>query len=175
MLRNILIIGFGNIGYRHYQSLTKNNIFKTYVVDKKKYHNNKFAEKRVNVWKTTIRNCKFDCWDCNICDKIVEKNNSVNLIDTVKNALVKAKKEESKLCKATLDIPGLTSHKVKHFINNICELPDCKYLEVGVYQGAMFTSALEGNDLVATAVDNWSDTHNVPMRDIDINKVFYFV
>ena len=42
-------------------------------------------------------------------------------------------------------------------------------MEVGVYQGAMFTSALEGNDLVASAVDNWSDTHNVPMRDIDIH------
>ena len=45
MLRNILIIGFGNIGYRHYQSLSANNIFKTYVVDKKKYRSNKFAEK----------------------------------------------------------------------------------------------------------------------------------
>ena len=36
------------------------------------------------------------------------------------------------------------------------------------YQGAMFASALQGNNIVANAVDNWSDTHNVPMRDIDI-------
>ena len=129
---------------------------------------NKFAQKRIDVWKTTIRNCKFNCWDCNICDKIVEKNNSVNLIDTDKSALVKSKKEESKLSQTVLDIPGLTSNKVKHFINNICELPDCKYLEVGVYQGAMFASALQGNNIIANAVDNWSDTHNVPMRDIDI-------
>ena len=50
----------------------------------------------------------------------------------------------------------------------MCELPDCKYLEVGVYQGAMFASALQGNNIIANAVDNWSDTHNVPMRDIDI-------
>ena len=57
---------------------------------------------------------------------------------------------------------------VTHFINNICEVPDCKYLEVGVFQGAMFASALQGNNIVANAVDNWSDTHNVPMRDIDI-------
>ena len=49
------------------------------------------------------------------------------------------------------------------------EMPDTSYLEVGVYQGAMFTSALEGNNIVASAVDNWSDTHNVPMRDVDIN------
>ena len=130
--------------------------------------NNQFAQKRVDVWKTTIRNCKFDCWDCNVCDKITMKNNEKVMLDAVKNALVKSNKEESKLSQTVLDIPGLTSNKVKHFINNICEVPDCKYLEVGVFQGAMFASALQGNNIIANAVDNWSDTHNVPMRDIDI-------
>ena len=130
---------------------------------------NQFAQKRVDVWKTTIRNCKFDCWDCNVCDKITMKNNEKVMLDAVKNALVKSNNEESKLSQTVLDIPGLTSHKVKHFINNMCEVPDCKYLEVGVYQGAMFASALQGNNIIANAVDNWSDTHNVPMRDVDIN------
>ncbi len=127
-----------------------------------------FDEKRINAWRDKIRNCKFDCWDCNVCDLIVKKNSQKVLIDAVKNALDKAKKEESKLSQTTLDIPGLTSHKVKHFINNMCEMPDTSYLEVGVYQGAMFASALEGNNIVANAVDNWSDTSNVPMKDIDI-------
>ena len=130
--------------------------------------NNQFAQKRVDVWKKTIRNCKFDCWDCNVCDKITMKNNEKVMLDAVKNALVKSNKEESKLSQTVLDIPGLTSNKVKHFINNICEVPDCKYLEVGVFQGAMFASALQGNNIVANAVDNWSDTSNVPMKDIDI-------
>jgi hypothetical protein len=56
---------------------------------------NKFAQKRIDVWKTTIRNCKFDCWDCNICDKIVEKNNSVNLIDTVKKCINQSLKKKN--------------------------------------------------------------------------------
>jgi len=128
-----------------------------------------FDEKRITAWRNKIRNCKFDCWDCNVCDLIVMKNNQKVMIDTVKKSLDKAKKEQSKLSQTTLDIPGLTSHKVKHFINNMMEMPDTSYLEVGVYQGAMFASALEKNNIVASAVDNWSDTHNVPMRDVDIN------
>ena len=127
-----------------------------------------FAEKRIKAWREKIKTCKFDCWDCNVCDLITMKNNHVNLIDGVKNALRNAKNEKSKLSKETLNIPGLTSHKVKHFVNNVCEIPDCSYMEIGVYQGAIFASALENNQIVATAIDNWSDTSNVPMRDIDI-------
>lgn len=132
---------------------------------------NKFAQKRIDVWKTTIRNCKFDCWDCNVCDKIVEKNNSVNLIDTVKTALTKSKNNESKISEKTKNLPGLTSEKVKHFINNLCELPDCKYLEAGVFQGSIFAAAVERNDLVATAIDNFSESSIVPMdSNVNINS-----
>jgi len=132
---------------------------------------NKFAQKRIDVWKTTIRNCKFDCWDCNVCDKIVEKNNSVNLIDTVKNALIKSKNNDSKISEKTKNLSGLTSEKVKHFINNLCELPDCKYLEVGVFQGSIFAAAVERNDLVATAIDNFSESSIIPMdSNVNINS-----
>jgi hypothetical protein len=132
---------------------------------------NKFAQKRIDVWKTTIRNCKFDCWDCNVCDKIVEKNNSVNLIDTVKNALIKSKNNDSKISEKTKNLPGLTSEKVKHFINNLCELPDCKYLEAGVFQGSIFAAAVERNDLVATAIDNFSESSIIPMdSNVNINS-----
>lgn len=132
---------------------------------------NKFAQKRIDVWKTTIRNCKFDCWDCNVCDKIVEKNNSVNLIDTVKIALTKSKNNESKISEKTKNLPGLTSEKVKHFINNLCELPDCKYLEAGVFQGSIFAAAVEKNDLVATAIDNFSESSIIPMdSNVNINS-----
>ena len=132
---------------------------------------NKFAQKRIDVWKKTIRNCKFDCWDCNVCDKIVEKNNSVNLIDTVKTALTKSKNNESKISEKTKNLPGLTSEKVKHFINNLCELPDCKYLEAGVFQGSIFAAAVERNDLVATAIDNFSESSIMPMdSNVNINS-----
>lgn len=132
---------------------------------------NKFLQKRIDVWKTTIRNCKFDCWDCNVCDKIVEKNNSVNLIDTVKTALTKSKNNESKISEKTKNLPGLTSIKVKHFINNLCELPDCKYLEAGVFQGSIFAAAVEKNNLVATAIDNFSESSIIPMdSNVNINS-----
>jgi len=127
--------------------------------------NNKFAQKRIDVWKVIIRNCKFDCWNCNVCDKIVEKNNNINLLDTVKIALTKSKNNISKISERTKNIPGLTSEKVKHFINNLCELPDCKYLEVGVFQGSIFAAAIENNDLIATAIDNFSENSIIPMND----------
>ena len=107
---------------------------------------NKFAQKRIDVWKTTIR-------------------------DTVKTALTKSKNNESKISEKTKNLPGLTSEKVKHFINNLCELPDCKYLEAGVFQGSIFAAAVERNDLVATAIDNFSESSIVPMdSNVNINS-----
>ena len=139
--------------------------FETYIKE------TSFVKKRIDVWRTTIRNCKFNCWDCNICDKIVEKNNSVNMINAIKKSLLSAQNNISKISDRTKNIPGLTSDKVKHFMNNLCEMPDCSYLELGVYQGAIFTSVLENNKIIATAIDNWSDKSTVPMRDdVDINK-----
>ena len=131
---------------------------------------NNFAQKRIDVWRETIKTCKFDCWDCNVCDKIVSANTKLNLTSATKKALASARAGDSKLSKTVLDIPGLTSPKVKNFINKLCEMPEAKYLELGVFQGSIFASALEGNTIFATAVDNWSG--NLPARpDVDIGVV----
>ncbi len=128
---------------------------------------NKFPQKRIDVWRKTIRNCKFDCWDCNVCDKIVQANTKLNLVSSTQKALASARAGESKLSKTVLDIPGLTSPKVKNFINKLCEMPEAKYLELGVFQGSIFAAALENNNIFATAVDNW--VGNKPARnDVDI-------
>ena len=54
----------------------------------------------------------------------------------------------------------MTSHKVKHFLNNLCSLHGTTYLEIGVWKGATFTAALYGNQnsiKQAVAIDNWSE------------------
>ena len=134
----------------------------------------KFAEKRIKVWRETIKNCQFNCWDCNVCDKIVEKNNSAEYIKVVKQAITNSGRGFSGITDTTKAIGGLTSDKVKHLVNNICRnTPDPSYLEVGVFQGAIFTSALERNNIIACAVDNWSNTQNVPADDkvkIDVER-----
>jgi sugar phosphate isomerase/epimerase len=37
--------------------------------------------KPINAWRQFIKNCKFDCWDCNKCDKLYEATNGVRVKD----------------------------------------------------------------------------------------------
>jgi len=120
----------------------------------------------IKIWRDKIKNCKFDCWKCNYCGDVVAGKSKHRYISQINNALHKSDSEESKLTNLTLKIPGLTSHKVKHFINNLVAMPDTRYLEIGTYQGAVFTSALEGNKINAIAIDDFSSEEISPMRDI---------
>ena len=33
----------------------------------------------INVWRKKIKTCKFDCWDCNYCEKVYESKNRVKI------------------------------------------------------------------------------------------------
>ena len=37
--------------------------------------------KPINAWRQFIKNCKFDCWDCNKCDKLYEAKNGGRIPD----------------------------------------------------------------------------------------------
>ncbi len=61
---------------------------------------------------------------------------------------------------AILNIQGMSGHKGRHFLNNLCSLPHASYLEIGTWKGSTFISALYGNQQsidYALAVDNWSE------------------
>ena len=70
--------------------------------------------------------------------------------------------EVSKLTQDVIDIKGLTSKKVRCFLNNICNKEGTVYLEVGSYKGATFFSALYGNHVNAIAIDNWKAEEMMP-------------
>ena len=70
--------------------------------------------------------------------------------------------EVSKLTQDVMDIRGLTSKKVRCFLNNICNPENTVYLEIGPYQGATFFSALYGNHISAIAIDNWGAEEMMP-------------
>ena len=70
--------------------------------------------------------------------------------------------EVSKLTQDVIDIKGLTSKKVRCFLNNICNKENTVYLEVGSYKGATFFSALYGNHANAIAIDNWKEEEMMP-------------
>lgn len=82
------------------------------------------------------------------------------LISHVQESIALAQQEASKLTDEILAIPGMSSAKVRHLLNNLCSMEDTRYLEVGVWQGSTFISALydnEGASKHAVAIDNWSE------------------
>lgn len=80
-----------------------------------------------------------------------------DLILHCKHSIEKAKANESRLSNLVLNLPGYSSPKVKHLLNNLACMQGCRYLEVGVFEGSTFASALFSNSIRATAIDNWSE------------------
>lgn len=83
-------------------------------------------------------------------------------VEHIEKSLRFGKLEVSKLTQDVLDVRGLTSTKVRCFLNNICNKENTVYLEIGPHQGATFFSALYGNHLSAIAIDNWDAEEIMP-------------
>ena len=137
------------------------NIIRNYAANKEilfsgfeKYlEETNLVEKPINVWREKIRNCKFDCWDCQYCDKIYDKKSDVEYSELVKHTVDCIAK--SGVPKVRVNIPGLTSPRVQTLLNSLAQGVDT-YLEVGAAMGATFCAVLKNNPLRAVAIDNWS-------------------
>lgn len=83
----------------------------------------------------------------------------------VENAIKNADGLLTKLGRDQFDVIGMSSTKVRIFLNEIIK-PDTKYLEIGVWAGSTFVAALHGNTpLSAIAIDNFSEFTD----DINVN------
>lgn len=83
-----------------------------------------------------------------------------NLIENVKKCIINANAGHSKLPDKVLKIQGMSSAKVRHLLNNLCACPNSSYLEIGVWKGSTWISALYGNNdslVDAIGIDNWSE------------------
>ena len=110
--------------------------------------------KPIKIWRDKIKTCQFDCWDCNYCDRVwLARGNRVN----AKSAQVAELINQSVNIKLDNTVEGLTSQRTKQLINSLASI-STRYLEIGVLNGATFTSALQGNQLRAFAVDDWKNT-----------------
>ena len=110
------------------------------------------VDKPITIWRNKIKNCKFDCWDCGYCDKIMAVKYGNHISPKV--ALVAKELVDSVNNTVQIDIPGLTSTRVQSLINGLAK-SSSKYLEIGSYQGATAAAALSGNKLEAYFVDMW--------------------
>lgn len=64
---------------------------------------------------------------------------------------------DSKLPEFVLDLEGMSGRKYRRLINRLVEtMPDARYLEVGSWAGSTCCSAIYGNKVTATCIDNWS-------------------
>ena len=59
---------------------------------------------------------------------------------------------------AILELEGMSGKRYRLFVNAlIAGLRDARYLEIGVWAGSTFCSAIYGNAIRAVAIDNWSE------------------
>lgn len=84
----------------------------------------------------------------------------MNLIDLyrtrIEYALQRADRYDSKCSRALLQMEGMSGKKTRHFYNALCAFPETRYLEIGSWKGSTLCAALEGNQIQALAIDNWS-------------------
>jgi SAM-dependent methyltransferase len=80
------------------------------------------------------------------------------LTGPVQGAFEKAFAGRGEIDPGVLAIQGMSGKKYRLFINNLIkQLEHPRYLEVGTWAGSTLCSALNGNCVSATAIDNWSE------------------
>jgi hypothetical protein len=85
------------------------------------------------------------------------------------NSISKAELGISKLNDEILKLEGLSSNKIRHFLNNLLEIDNINYLEIGTWKGSTFVSSLFKNKInSAYAIDNWSEFN----EGADVEKIF---
>jgi hypothetical protein len=109
--------------------------------------------KPITVWREKIKNCKFDCWECQYCDRIEEAKVDLDYTELVK--YVADCVAQSGVPKINNKIPGLTSMRVQTLLNSIAKGVG-SYLEIGSFLGATGAAVLQNNPLSAYFVDNWT-------------------
>ena len=125
----------------------------------------------INQWREKIKTCKFDCWDCHYCEAVVDshlkKLGDEYVVDEHTQRVMKAI-EDALSFKSNFNPEGfapigLTSDRVRHFLNNLCSYDDAVYLELGTLMGGTFFAAMMGNDLKCFGVDDYSELDIKPV------------
>lgn len=79
------------------------------------------------------------------------------LIDHVSKSYERSELGISKLNDDILHMRGMSGIKTRHLYNNLCDLENANYLEVGTWKGSSFISAIFENKVNPVGIDNWSE------------------
>tara|TARA_Y100000741_G_scaffold308378_1_gene251463 strand:- start:357 stop:986 length:630 start_codon:yes stop_codon:yes gene_type:complete len=81
----------------------------------------------------------------------------IQLKNHIKNSIIKSLKGISNINKEIKEIDCMFDVNMKHFMNNLCNINDCRYLEIGVYKGGSLCSAIYKNkNIKCLGIDNFS-------------------
>lgn len=134
-------------------------------------------EKPIEIWREKIKTCKFNCWDCNYCESVVDahlrrQNKMLHpQVLRAQKAIEDALLHQSNFDETNYDVKGLSSNKVRHLLNNLCKptevSPDGQvvYADIGCYVGSTLWAAMMGNNVKAYAIDDYSQKNIAPARD----------
>lgn len=94
----------------------------------------------------------------------------MNKIDKIKHAIHEANLFRSKLSPEALAVPGFTSLKIRHLLNNLGAI-STNYLDCGSHKGGSVCSTIFNNSLThATCIDNFTEfTDGSPMHELLTN------
>jgi len=82
---------------------------------------------------------------------------SEELTQHVENAFKNAEMGVSKITPEILSMDGMSGNKTRHFYNNLLNMEDARYLEIGTWKGSSVCSAMCGNKAIVVCIDNWSE------------------
>lgn len=139
----------------------------TYIQDKS------LNERPIDIWREKIKTCKFDCWDCNYCEAVIDAHHKkqdrvVNpLVTLTLDAIDRSGTGDTKFDPQGFNIEGLSSDRVRHFLNHLCSDSNNAYLEIGCYTGSTYFAAIMGNNVVSYAVDNFAAPISPARDDIE--------
>lgn len=128
-------------------------------------------EKPIDIWREKIKSCQFNCWNCNYCDSVVDsylkKKEETYEIEEytqrVLNAIDHGLWKESNFNSDGYEVRGLTSDRIRHFLNSLCSYEDSVYLEMGVFMGSTLFAAIMNNNIPCFGVDDFSEPECKPM------------
>lgn len=85
------------------------------------------------------------------------KNIEQYLISHIEKSFDLSENLNSKIDDYILGMDGMTGTKTRHFYNNLLNMDDARYLEIGSWKGSSTCSAMSGNKSKILCIDNWSE------------------
>jgi hypothetical protein len=94
------------------------------------------------------------------------KNSIEYYIAHLEESFKKAEQGISKINGEILDMYGMTGHKTRHFYNNLLDIEDSRYLEIGTWGGSSVCAAMYKNKSTVVCIDNWSEFGGSDVKDV---------